>query len=180
MHVFSAAGAEKEVLGRHKCISDFSLVSLCPFCSFPFPCWLLVFFFLISLARSLSFYSSCCPSLYFYPSLCTPFSPSAHIFPVCVMWDFMQYWVKPPISSSSKTGQSQSCSSERPHSSVRLTRCVARCVLLHCTVCVFLNMCVCHLQDGGMNADLSGWENDRNGGKQRPGELALLLLGLHN
>lgn len=26
---------------------------------------------------------------------------------------------------------------------------------LHC-VCVFLNMCVCHLQDGGMNADLSG------------------------
>lgn len=46
MHVFSAAGAEKEVLGRHKCISDFSLVSLCPFCSFPFPCWLLVFFFL--------------------------------------------------------------------------------------------------------------------------------------
>ncbi len=85
---------------------------------------------------------SCCLS---FPSspLCSPLSyPLYHIFSALALWNLMLSCVKSPINTSSKTGQILCRPAARPHSSVRLTGCVAGRVLLRRTLCVSEPVCL--------------------------------------
>lgn len=76
------------------------------------------------------------------------------------------------INTSSKTSQSPYCLAARPHISVRLTGCVAKCVLRHCTLCV--SECVF------MICGMEGWVQRQNERDSESMGTALLLLSLHN
>lgn len=139
LHIFSVHGAERQELKMvHFCKTRFSLSEPPAFHTdafragkspepSPVP---------LRLSYSSSVLTFCSPhSLYISLPSPSPLSvsPFRHISSSCSWWDLMLSCVKPQISTSSKTGQSQCHPAARPH---RLTGCVARRAPLHCTLWV--------------------------------------------
>lgn len=161
MHVFSAAGSEKEVLSRHQCIFQIPLSPRSQFFSSPL---LVISSPAVVPPLRFLFLSSCLPrSLgYFQPLLCR--------ISCCAVYS--------PTSTPAERPGRVHAIPQQGHTAAWDWRAVQPDAFCSTALCVCLSVDVGDLRDGGMGLQKE-WERGRQS-KAEATRTALLLLSLHN